>query len=141
MHSKFPISKKIYVIPTTSRTGSDITASSPSNPPFVITPNAKLQIHKWSRNAFLVTGDSMISGIDEKRLSKKHPAKVFPFPGASADDMHHYLRPLLQKCSNRIILHVATSSCFSISSRVVLDENINLQTFIQKSLPQCKLII
>ena len=29
-----------------------------------------------------------MSGINEKRLSKKYPVKVHPFPGAAADDMH-----------------------------------------------------
>ena len=95
IHSKIPIPEK-NVIPTTSEIETDTTASSPSDSSSVITPNSKLQIHKWSRNTILVTGDSMISGIDEKRLSKKYPVKVRPFPGASADDMHHYVRPLLQ---------------------------------------------
>ena len=58
-------------IPTTAGTGIDATNSSPSNPPFVITPNTNLQIQEWPRNTILITGDdSMISGIDEKRLSK-----------------------------------------------------------------------
>ena len=48
----------------------------------VITPDSKLQIHKWPPNKILITGDSMISGNDEKRLSKKYPVKVCPFPGA-----------------------------------------------------------
>ena len=88
-----------------------------------------------------MTGDSMISGIDGKRLSKKYPVKVRPFPGASADDMHHYLWPLLQKCSDTIILHVSANNCVNESSSVVLDKMFNLKTFIQNSLPQCKLII
>ena len=83
----------------------------------------------------------MISGIDEKKLSKKYPLKVHLFPGASADDMNHYLRPLLQKCSDTIILYVGTNNCANESSRVVLDKIFNLQTFIQNSLSQCKEII
>ena len=31
----------------------------------------------------------MLSGTNEKSLSKKYPVKARPFPGASADDMHH----------------------------------------------------
>ena len=67
--------------------------------------------------------------------------KVHPFPGASADDMHHYLRPLLQKCPDTIILHVGTNNCLNESSHVVLEKILNLKTFIQQSLPQCKVII
>ena len=60
----------------------------------------------------------MISGIDEKRLSKKYPVKVRPFHGASGNDINHYLRPLLQKCPDTIILHVSTNNC--VMNRLVL---------------------
>ena len=60
------------VIPTTSQIEIDTTASSPSNLSSVVTPNSKLKIQKWSRNTILITSDSVISGIDEKRLSKKY---------------------------------------------------------------------
>ena len=83
----------------------------------------------------------MVAGINEKRSSKKYPVKVRPFPGASANDMHHYLRPLLQKCPDTVILHVGTNNCVNESSRIVLDKILNLKTFIQNSPPQCKVII
>ena len=78
----------------------------------------------------------MISGINEKKLSKKYPVKVRPFPGASANDMDHYLRPLLQKCPDTII--VGTNNCVNESSHFVLEKI--FKTFIQNSLPQCKVI-
>ena len=77
----------------------------------------------------LITGDSMISGNDEKRLSKKYPVKVCPFPGAWADDMHHYL----QKYPDTIILHVSTNNCVNECSRVVLDKILNLKTVINRT--------
>ena len=48
--------------------------------------------------------------------------KVRPFPGASADDMHHYLQALLEKCPDTVILLVGTNNCVNESSRVVLDK-------------------
>ena len=63
------------------------------------------------------------------------------FPEASANDMHHLLEPLLQKRTNIIILHVGTNNCLEESSRVVLDRYLNLKTFIENSLPKCKVII
>ena len=63
------------------------------------------------RNAILITGYSMIPGIDEKILTKKYPVKVCPFPRASVDDMYHYLRRLLQKRPDTVILHVGTKNC------------------------------
>ena len=56
---------KESVIPATSETEIDTTFSCPSNPPPVIAPNTKLQIRKWSLNTILITGDSMIPGINE----------------------------------------------------------------------------
>ena len=53
----------------------------------------------------------MIPGIDEKILTKKYPVKVCPFPRPSVDDMHHYLRRLLQKRPDTVILHVGTKNC------------------------------
>ena len=53
----------------------------------------------------------MISGIHEKRLSKKYLVKVRPSPRASADDMHHCLRPLLQKYPDKKKLYVGINSC------------------------------
>ena len=55
--------------------------------------------------------------------------------------MHHLLEPLLQKRTNIIILHVGTNNCLEESSRVVLDRYLNLKTFIENSLPKCKVII
>ena len=76
-----------------------------------------------------------------KKIIEKYPVKVLPFPGASADDTHYDLRPLLQKWSVTIILHVGTNNCLNEPSRVVLDKIFNLKTFTQNSLPQCKVII
>ena len=121
---------------TTSEIEIDTIASSLSNLSSVITPNSKFQIHKWSPNPILKTGDSMISGIDEKRLLKKHPVKVRLFLEVSTDDMHHhYLRPLLHKCPDTIILHVGRNNYVNESSCVVLDKILNLKIFIQNSLP------
>ena len=58
----------------------------------------------------------MMSGIDEKMLSKPYPVKVCHFPGASANDMHHYLRPLLQKSPDTVILQIGTNNCVNESS-------------------------
>jgi len=52
---------------------------------------------KWKKDTILVTGDSMISGIQQARLSKKREVKVRPLLGASIRDMDDYLKPLLRK--------------------------------------------
>ena len=52
IHSNILIPEK-NIIPTSSETELDTTASSPSKTSSVIAPNSKLQIHKWSRNTIL----------------------------------------------------------------------------------------
>ena len=42
-------------------------------------------------------GDSMINGIDEKRLSQKFGnVKVFHFSGAGIEDLNHYIVPIIK---------------------------------------------
>ena len=72
MDSKIRIPEKFKQI----REWELIPVSSPSNPPPAVTPNPNLKIRKWPRNAILITPDSMISVIEEKR----YPVKVCPFP-------------------------------------------------------------
>ena len=44
-------------------------------------------------------GDSMLSGIDERRVSKRD---------RKINGMYDYIKPLLKKCPDNIILHVGT---------------------------------
>lgn len=76
-----------------------------------------------------------------KKDYRKYPVKIGAFSGASAHDMHHNLRPDLQKCPNAIILHVGANNCVNETSCVVPDKILNLKTFIQNFLLQCKIII
>lgn len=76
-----------------------------------------------------------------KKDYRKYPVKICAFSGASADDMHHNRRPNLQKCPNAIILHVRANNCVNETSCVVPDKTLNLKTFIQNFLLQCKIII
>ena len=48
-----------------------------------ISPNSNENLQKWSRNTTLIVGDSMLSGIKERRISKRdRKVKVKNFPGA-----------------------------------------------------------
>ena len=66
-------------------------------------PNSKKKKKKKKNSASLKTainiaissGDSLIPGINHKRLPRKHPVKRSPFHGASVDDTHHYLEHIL----------------------------------------------
>ena len=65
-----------------------------------ISPNSNENFQKWSRNTILIVGDSMLSEIEERRISKRvRKIKVISFTGATIDEMYDYIKPLLKKCS------------------------------------------
>ena len=82
-----------------------------------IAPNSNENLQKWSRNTTLIVGDSMLSGTDQRRISKrdrKVKVKNFPF------------KPLLKKCPNNIILHLGTNNTVNESSLTVIKTNEHL---------------
>ena len=98
--------------------------------------------HKWSKNTTLIVGDSMIAGVNETMISRKgRVVKVRPFSGATIEDMYDYLKPILKKCPDNIILHVGTNNAAREPPRVVFDKLLSLKSFIEKTLPNCKISI
>ena len=45
----------------------------------------------WPSGTCAIVGDSMVNGIDEKKLQKPGNVKVFYFSGARINDMNHHL--------------------------------------------------
>ena len=99
------------------------------------------QAGTWKKGTCVIVGDSMLYGIDEKKISKKIPVKVRCFPGASIKDMYHYLIPIIAKTPDYIILHVGTNDAPSKSSREIIDDLLSLKSFILSKLSRCKVII
>ena len=54
---------------------------------------------------------------------------------------YDYIKPLLKKCSDNIILHVGTNSTVTESSKVVLGKLFDLKKFIENTLPESNVII
>ena len=63
----------------------------------------------WPRNTILITGDSMLSNINERTLSRKYKTKIRSFPGATVSDMFDYIKPLLKKRPDKIILVIGAN--------------------------------
>ena len=101
-----------------------------------------LSDHPFPKDTCLIVGDSILAGIDENRLSTgKHKVKVRYFPGARTDDMYDYMKPLLRKLPDYIILHIGTNDVVNNTSREILDKILKLKTYIQKKLPRCQTTI
>ena len=82
----------------------------------------------------------MLAGIEQKRISGNRNIKVRIFSSATTHDMYDYLKPLLKKNPDNIILHVGTNNSMNETSRDILNEMLSLKNFIEKLCPTCKVI-
>ena len=86
-------------------------------------------------------GDSIITGIDEKRLSKNRLVKVHDFRSATIANFNHNIIPIIKKKPDVIILLVGTNDSVSRTSREILDDLLQLKSAITtKTLPKCQVI-
>ena len=92
----------------------------------------------WPENTTLIVGDSMLFGIDEKRMMKN--TKVRVFPGSTIDDLKIYITPLLYKKPKTIILHIGTNNCKFNNSIQIKEKYIELINYIKQMIPGCKVV-
>ena len=83
-------------------------------------------------------GDSIIIGIDEKRLSKNRLVKVYDFRGATLANINHDIIPILKKKPDVTILYVGMNESVSRTSRENLHDFLQLKSVIPKTLPNCQ---
>ena len=76
----------------------------------------------------------------KKRLSKNRLVKVHDFRGATLPDINHHIISILKKKADAIILHVGTNDSVSRTSREILDDLLQLNSSITKTLPNCQVI-
>ena len=72
----------------------------------------------------------MLAGIEEKRICGNRSVKVRIFTDATTHDMHNYLKPLLKRNPDNIILHVGTNNWVNETSGDILDEILSLKNFV-----------
>ena len=69
--------------------------------------------NKWAEGTFRIAGDSISYGIDGSLLSQKRFVKVRQFSGATITDMYDYLKPILKRHREFLILHIGTSKIYA----------------------------
>lgn len=111
-----------------------------NNPVSHVIPEENIMIqprsdHHWPTNTVLITGDSMLNGIQEERLNKNLNVKVRPFPGAKVNDMYDYIAPLLRKMPTYIILHIGCNDAQEKTSSEIFNDILRLKTHIETKLP------
>ena len=98
--------------------------------------------HPWPKNTILKTGDSMINGINEKRISTNFKfVKVRCFSGATLDDMYFNPIPLLRKKPAALVLHVGTNNSSNETSFQIYDKPLNLDHFIKENNPNSHVVL
>ena len=71
----------------------------------------------------------MVGGIDENRLATgKHKVKVRYFAGPRTGDMYDYMKPLLRKLPDYVILHIGTNDALNYTSREIFDKIFKLNS-------------
>ena len=96
--------------------------------------------HPWPKGTILITGDSIISGIAEKKFTGPTKVKVRSFPGATIMDMRDHIKPLVRKKPAKIILHIATNDATDLNADQILEELLELKSYIEMNLPSCHVI-
>ena len=83
----------------------------------------------------------MLSNIDETKLSHWYHSKVRAFKGSSIEDLHDFLKPLLKKQREKIILMIVTNDLLSKSAADILKGLKSLLDMIHSLLPNCKVVV
>ena len=78
---------------------------------------------KQEKKKIVVTGDSMLNGVNEKGLSKSHNVKVKNYPGATSEDILDKIDDLLKVKPDCLLVHVGTND---------LTNNMNLLNSVKK---------
>ena len=89
----------------------------------------------------IVIGDSMVAGNDERKISSKLLIKVRSFSGAACSDMYHYLVPIHERKSDRVIFHVRTNNVAHYEGPKIVDKLLKLKSFIAEQLPTTHIVI
>ena len=59
-----------------------------------------------------VVCDSIVSGLSEKGLSKRHTVKVRSHPGDTAEDLADDIKPIMRQNPDLVIIHFLTNDIY-----------------------------
>ena len=90
----------------------------------------------------VIVGDSVVNGINEKRLAKKHgKVKVFHFAGARIEDINQYIIPINKKKPDYLILHVGKNDLTINTSKEIVSYLLILKSNTSKQPPSCRIVL
>ena len=83
----------------------------------------------------------MVSGLKELLSNKKHQVKVRCCRGATVEDMFDYVKSILKRKPDYVVLDVGTNNAKDMTSRNILDKLLQLKTAVLDSDKKCKVIL
>ena len=99
-------------------------------------------VHQWPRGTVAIIVDSMVSVFKKEfLLNKKHQIKVRCCRGATVEDMFDYVKPILKRKPDYVVLHVGTNNAKDITLWNILDKILQLKTAALDSDKNCKVIL
>ena len=100
--------------------------------------------HFWKNGTVLIMGDSMLHGIDEKKMSTNGFFKVRCYPGSTISDLQwHYMQLLISKQPNTVIINVGTNDAgiMGATADKITDNLLELKKEIENKLPEATVVI
>ena len=96
-----------------------------------------------TRSNVIIAGDSMVKHLDGFKMSKTDTrVKVSTFPGCTTLDMVDYVRPILRKNPQKLILHVGTNSLKGRETSIrCAQEIMKLAESIKSSVPNTEIAV
>ena len=85
-------------------------------------------VEQWKKGATFIVGESMLARIEEKRIPGNRRAKFRIFPGAKTHGMYDFLKTLLKKNSDNIILYIGNNNSVNGWTRNILNGIMNSLT-------------
>ena len=99
-------------------------------------------MHKKRNNDVYIVGDSMLNGLDERKMKTGNGnVKVRAHPAATVTDMLDYLKPISRKQPSHLILHVGTNDINSQTPVEILGNFERVKDMIANESPETRLII
>ena len=100
-------------------------------------------MHKKRNNDVYIVGDSMLNGLDERKMKKGNGnVKVRAHPGATVTDMLDYLKPISRKQSSHLILlHTGTNDIKSQTPVEILGNFERAKDMIADESPETRSVI
>ena len=81
----------------------------------------------------------MTKFIQPKKLSRNHQVSSHSFPGATVEDMHDFVKPLLRRKPEKVILHVGTNNVKDDNPKRIKGKITELVDAIRKEQPTVKI--